>query len=205
MGVEHRSVVIIMYVVTLLAAGLGMLMMVTRDVGAIAVFAGVSLLLVLAFRVAGAVRLRKSISVLQRNLTVARETKRERREFEDAQLRIREATSFDVWWSAVCKLAEEMEFVWVALSVQNGDGGKQACVWRRDGREVPRAQRLMTMTVPVGESQPGVSMSIELAIDDSDSLETIGRRATLFGRLLDEQRFDDIVPMINASADSAGG
>jgi len=192
MGLGHRYVVIIMYLVTLLAAGLGMLMMITRDAGAIAVFACVVLLLLVVFRIIGAVRLKDSIAVLHRNLALAREAKQEKRNFEDAQLRIREANSFDAWWEVVCSLAEQMEFAWVALSVQNGDGSKSTSVWRKPGQE-PDLDRVVTVKLPAGQSRDQARMSIELAIEGNGSLETAGRRAALFGRLLDDQHRPDIV------------
>ena len=72
MGMHHRHAVILLYVVTLLAAGIGMLMMVTRDIGSIFVFAGALVPVVLIFRVFGAIRIREALSALQRNRAIAR-------------------------------------------------------------------------------------------------------------------------------------
>jgi len=65
LGFRQRHAVIIAYVVTLLAAGLGMFMLFTGGAQTVAVFISILLLLVLAFRVVGSVGLRETITGLR--------------------------------------------------------------------------------------------------------------------------------------------
>jgi UDP-GlcNAc:undecaprenyl-phosphate GlcNAc-1-phosphate transferase len=73
MGLRHRHVVIIMYAVTALAAGMGMFMMITRGSGTLIIFFCVLLLLLLAFRAVGAVRFRETIARIKYNKAISKE------------------------------------------------------------------------------------------------------------------------------------
>ena len=44
----------------------------------------------------------------------------------------------------------------------------------------------MTMTIPCGDGTPRIRRQFEIAIAINGSLEAASRRATLFGRLIDE-------------------
>lgn len=185
MGLNQRHAVMLMYVVTLLVAGLGMFMMVTRDVRAIFVFGFAALMLLAVFRAVGAVRLRDSIKALQRNIALSRQAHGEKRQFENAQLRMRETGSFDDWWKEVCATAKQMDFEWLALSRKSGADGSYEPVWRwRDQSSSPRG--LVTMRIPLGPDVRGRWTQVEVGVRINGSLESAGHRATLFGRLLEE-------------------
>ena len=193
MGLRQRHVVIFLYVVTLAAAGLGMFMMITRDLGAILVFACVVLLVVLVFRIVGSVSFRQTIAGIQRNLAVARQAREQEREFEDSELRIREARSFDDWWQAVSAAAEEMAFASLALSLANRDGTSRTLVWRRPGVE-PEPHEVLKATVPVRDRRAGPPLDVEVTAEVNGSLELAGRQIALFGRLLDEHSIASLPP-----------
>jgi len=118
-------------------------------------------------------------------MAIARAVREEKRSFENAQLRLREAASFDEWWQAVCGAAEDMDFVWVSMNLTNRDGTVRTLVWRRSNVQLPPGE-LVSMTVPVRHRRPGPPLRVEVAVDANGSLESAGRRVTFFGRLIDE-------------------
>lgn len=68
LGLHQRHVVIVSYALTVLAAGLGMFMLLTRSFSAIIIFVSILLLLVLAFRVAGAIQLTEAMAALKQKM-----------------------------------------------------------------------------------------------------------------------------------------
>ena len=122
MGLRQRHVVLIIYGVTALVAGLGMFMMATRDESTVVVFVSVAVLLLLLFRVVGSVRLRESLAALRENMALAREARGQRQTFDAAVLRTGEARSFDEWWKALCAAAGQLEFASVSLSLEASEG-----------------------------------------------------------------------------------
>ena len=185
LGLSHGRAVIALYTVTALVAALGMSLLVTRSVATVAVFCCLIALLVAVFRVIGAVRLRESLAALQRNLAIARQTGAEKRCFEESQLRLREASTFEAWWDAVCDAAEQLTFALLALTVTEDDGSRRLLIWRRPG-EVPSLDRLLRLSFRAAGARGGSPLHIEVHVDVNGSLEAAGRRGALFGRLLDE-------------------
>lgn len=184
MGLRHRHVVLVMYAVTLVCAALGTLMMFSRSSSAIIVFAAVLALLLVVFRVAGAVRFRESLAMLRRNLAVAHKAKQDRRRFEHVELLMREASSFDDWWQSACAIADEMDFALLTVSKKNGDGLPDSLVWRYVSQDAS-SERLVKMTVPLDDDGAGEPCQIEIGVKINGSLEAAARRAALFGRLIE--------------------
>jgi UDP-GlcNAc:undecaprenyl-phosphate GlcNAc-1-phosphate transferase len=198
MGLHQRSAVIVMYAVTLLAACLGLFMMVSRDTGALIIFVVASLLILALFRIAGAIRLRESLGILKRNLGTARQTRAERRQFEDVELRMRETESFEEWWAALCDAAENMDFVWMSLSLKHRDRAVVTSVWRRPGPPA-LAGRAVRIAMPVGSYRSGHSVWVDAAVMVNGSLEAAGRRTTLFERLIDEHRMKVVLGVLKST------
>jgi UDP-GlcNAc:undecaprenyl-phosphate GlcNAc-1-phosphate transferase len=159
MGLRHRHVVIVMYALTLLAAGLGMFMMLTGDVGTIAIFFCVLLLLALVFRIVGAVRLRETIAWLKQKHTISHQMKQEIENFEKAELCFRQARTLTQWW--------------------------QILSWERSGQDAGIPD-LVKITVPVRDRRAGSLLNLEVQVCANGSLESAGRRIALFGRLIEE-------------------
>ena len=193
MGLHQRQAVIILYIVTALAAGLGMFMMITRDLGTLVVFAAVLLLLALVFRFVGSVRLREAIAGLKQNLTVNKQRRQERLSFEQKQLLLREARSFQAWWRAVCTTVEEMDFTWMSMSVRNRDGTTRRLEWLCT-EEPSGQQTVIRMTMPVADRRAGDPLSMEVDVSVDGSLEAAGRRVALFSRLLEEHSLASLPP-----------
>jgi len=185
LGLKQRHVVIVIYAVTLLAAGLGMFMMVTRNIDSLVIFLCVLLLLLLVFRVVGSVRLRETITGLKQKYAVTRQIQEEVRSFESFQLLFRRAKTFDDWWSSLCEAAEGMDFAWISLKSTAADGTECTEVWRAPNIQ-PKAADLLTMTIPINGHASGSPTELEIAVLLNGSFESVGRRTTLFSRLLDE-------------------
>ena len=187
MGLGQRVSVLLMYGVTAVMAGIGTLMLFTRNnVGILAVIVCGLLLLLLVFRVAGASRFRETIAAIHRNSAIAHQARVEREHFEEVQLQMLRAGTFEDWWRTVCDLASRMCFERVALIQQLPDGDTtNLYVWRRTEEDLKPGD-MVTMGIPLaGDILEGVS-GIELSIGRHWSLECVGRRVTLFGRLIDE-------------------
>ena len=185
LGLRQRHVVITAYLVTCLAAGLGMFMLVTRNSQTIIIFICTLLLLVLVFRVVGSVRLRETISGLRYKYALSSQRKQEFQTFENIELHFRRARKFDEWWQAVCFAAGEMDFVNGSLSFTNRDGTKRTLVWEKDNGHIP-ADDVLKMVVPVRDRRGDASLNVEIHVCANGSLESAGRRIALFTRLMDE-------------------
>ena len=193
LGLNQRHVVIAAYGVTLLITGLGMFMMVTRDISSLVIFFCIILLLLLTFHVVGSVRLRETVAGLQKKCALSQHRREERIGFEDAQLHFRDACTFDQWWSAVCEGAERMDFAWVSLKTSDKDGTVRTVVWRIDdalrdlsAERMADKSDVIIVNIPVRNRHTAEPMEFEIAVLVNGSLESAGHRATLFSRLLDE-------------------
>jgi len=185
MGLKQRQVVLIIYAVTAMAAGLGMFMMVARDRGALVIFACLLVLVLLVFRIVGSFRLNETLAAIRRNWAIRAAGNRDRGCFEVAQLKCRQAKTFDVWWNALCVAAEEMDFVCVSLTLDGSDGSVDSLVWRHPSLN-GTTNEIVRIVIPPRTLRQGVEGKVELDIWVNGSLESAGRRAALFGRLLDE-------------------
>ncbi|MCJ7777944.1 MAG: undecaprenyl/decaprenyl-phosphate alpha-N-acetylglucosaminyl 1-phosphate transferase [Sedimentisphaerales bacterium] len=188
MGLTQRQVVIIAYVVTLLAAGLGMFMMVTRDVGALVVFGCILLLLLLLFQLTTTIRFKEAIAALQKKHAIAHQIKLETERFEKAQLYFRSAHTFQQWWTAVCEAAQQLNFAWISLRATSKDGTVRTEVWRSAEAKTDSSD-VIIMNAPIRNRQNAEMMEFEIAILVDGSLESASHRATLFSRLIDEYMY----------------
>jgi len=191
-GLCQRHVVITAYVVTLFATGLGMFMLITRNVQTVVVFICVLLLLILVFRVIGSVRLRETIAGLKQKHTISNQKKQEIESFENIELHFRQAHIFEQWWQAVCFAADKMDFMQSLLPVTNRDGTKRMLVWEKENKDL-NADEIVKMTVPVRDRRSGPALNMEVQVHANGSLESVGRRLTLFSRLLEEYSVENLV------------
>ncbi len=188
LGLHQRHAVVAIYIATCVATGLGLFMMMRRDVGSLLVFGCLLLLLVLLFRVVGEVQVKATVEALQGKYLLARREKQERRVFEDLQLRFRRAQDPTEWWQAVCDAGQGLGFAWVSMTVRYEDGRLDTRVWRGKS-PVPKAANVVTMGMPIATFDRRISVECEIAIVVAESLESASRRGALFSRLMDEQEF----------------
>ena len=193
-GVRHRHAVLLIHGVTVVAGGLGMFMMLTTGLETVVVFVCVSALLVLMFRAVGSIRLNESVKKLMGNLALAREAKQQQKVFENAQLRIREAETFEGWWNAVCAAAEEMGVWRLSLKIMNRDGSSSCKVWERVGE---RKGAVVCTMVPIRQRQDQPALQAQVDVPVSSTLESAGLRMKFLSRLIDE---DDVGILLATSA-----
>lgn len=185
MGLRHRHVVIVMYAVTALAAGMGMFMMVTNGSGTLIVFFCVLLLLLLVFRAVGAVRLRETIAKIKYNQAISRETAEDTHLFQEIHLEFRRIASFRQWWQRVLDIAEKEEFSELYITITGKNGHKHNFKWRANNHGKDQSEAV-TVKLPINSRRFGLDMEIEAKIPINGLLESTGRRIMLFGRLIDE-------------------
>ncbi len=205
LGLKQRHAVLAIYFSTCVATGLGLFMMVRRDVGALVVFACILLLVLLLFRVVGAVHLREMFAALQSKHARARQQKREQRVFEELELRFRRAQHGTEWWQAVCDAGKGLGFAWVSLMMRDTEGNLDTRIWRE--RSLPvESSCIVTMGFPVSTARAGSSAEFEIAVFVSGSLESASHRAALFSRLVDEHRSGMLraIPDLRSQNDASG-
>ncbi len=185
LGLEHRHAVIAIYSATLLATGLGLFMMISENISSLLVFGGVLLLIVLLFRMVGAVYLADTLTRLQRKHACSRQQRQEQETFEHLQLQFCRLRGFEQWWQAICEAARRMDFAWIALKTTHPDGRTEEEIWRAPQTN-PDLSRIIIMTIPLPGGDAGIARRFELAICANGSVESAARRGSLFGRLLDE-------------------
>ena len=185
MGLHHRQVVIVIYLVTLIAAGLGMFMMVARGGAIVAVFVAVLVLLALVFRIVGAIRLQESLARLKENYRITRTQRHYRYEFDQAQLLLRNVNTFEDWWQAVCGSAELLGLVTVTLSMTRRDGTESTQLWRNE-KLTPKLTELIESNIPLPQRREGENLRLNFTGCVGDSLENAGHQSALFTRLIDE-------------------
>mgnify|MGYP006291802883 CR=1 FL=1 len=213
MGLRHGHAVVVMYVVTLLGAGLGMLMMVARGSSSLAVLVAALVPFMVIFRVAGAVRFREAMRAFLRNVAIARETRKHQQGFEEMQLRLREARTTKQSWRALRRAAREMGLSRMSVELRATRESRLKLLWRlpvRDGEESDLLQATINIAA-LGADNP---MRVEVDVPVDGSLESAARRLALFCRLVEEYQLpedprrtgdaDDEVPAGNAASPAAG-
>jgi UDP-GlcNAc:undecaprenyl-phosphate GlcNAc-1-phosphate transferase len=185
LGLKQRQVVITIYVVTLLAAGLGMFMMVTRNISSLIVFLCILLLLLLVFRVVGSVRLRETIAGLQQKYAISHQVQDEIKGFEDAELHFRRAMTFNQWWQAVSTAADRMGFLSLSLPLTNRDGSARTLTWWQNSQGTD-SDDVLKVSVPIRDRRAGPSLNLKIEVCKRGSLESAGRKVALFTRLMEE-------------------
>jgi UDP-GlcNAc:undecaprenyl-phosphate GlcNAc-1-phosphate transferase len=202
MGLHQRHAVMIIYVLTLVSSGLGLLMIIAQDIDALILFGGVLLLLLVVFRMVGAVRLRETLARLQERYRIARQQRVQQAMFEQAQLQLQQVHDAGQWWQAVCKAADQMGFAWVTLTRTGADGRAETEFWQSPTHQAPVC-RILRMTVPYSHDHEERSREFQIAICIDNSLEDACRRASLFGRLIDARGTTQAAPGVERIAEGA--
>lgn len=193
MGLRHRHAVLVIYGMTAVAAGFGLWMMASNNVVSLVIFGAALLMIVFLFRIVGVVQFHETVARLKEKYSFACQQRSDRKMFETLQLEFRQIHDSGQQRKAICDAADKMGFAWIALKTTHEDGRVEEELWRPpEGK--PDLSRIVTMSIPFRNGHgPGVSQQLEVAICMDGSLETVGRRATLFGRLMDENRPEPII------------
>jgi hypothetical protein len=172
-----------MYVMTAMAAGAGLLMMLSHGAKAILIFTCAIMLLILVFRLAGAVSLRQTLQGLKQKYASSHQRRQEVESYERVELHFRQAKTFETWWHAVCFAAEQMDFARVKLPLTNRDGSIRNLTWQRANASIDPA-KLVQVTVPIRDRREGPSLQLNVGITTNNSLESAGHRTALLTRLM---------------------
>ena len=185
-GLNQRHAVIVTYMITLLAASLGMLMIFTRNAQTVVIFVCILFLIVLAFRAVGSIRFRETIAGLKQKHNISHQAKKEKEDFDQIQLHFCRAENFEQWWQAVYLAANKMKFVSGSLPLTNRDGSLRTLTWKKPGSDA-EPEDIVRMTLPIKDRRSDSTLKLELGIHRNDSIESVGRRIALFGRLIEER------------------
>jgi len=185
MGLKHSHAVLVLCTITALTAALSMFMMVSADARAFLVFGCVLLLLALSLRATGVFSLRSVIEAFLYNARLSREAKRHKQAFEEGQLRLRDARSTSTRWRVIREMAERIGAVKLIVTREDGRGVKQIVLCHH-GPQAPEMSRTVRLSIPVPEGTDDATLRAEMLIRIEGSLEILGKRLTLLGRLIDE-------------------
>jgi UDP-GlcNAc:undecaprenyl-phosphate GlcNAc-1-phosphate transferase len=184
-GLHHRHVVIIMYIITLLISGLGFFMLFSHNFQSIIIFANILILLILAFRILGVIRLRDTILGLQQKFVVMTQMKQEKQRYEEIELHFRQAKDFKQWWNAVCFSAEQMNVASLLLSLPLREGTHDTLTWKRSDNIMVSGD-LVKINIPIPDRRKDSLLNLELKVQINGSLESAGRRISFLARLLEK-------------------
>jgi UDP-GlcNAc:undecaprenyl-phosphate GlcNAc-1-phosphate transferase len=185
MGLNQTRAVLIIYAATAIAAGLGLVMMVWRD-STIICLLGCMAMLIVFFRIVGAVRFRQVIDKLRQKYTYASQRRQMERAFGDLQLHFKHAKDPEQWWQAACQAGRSLGLESIDLVWLDRLGNRQIRTWRM--RPQPcQSDRLVTICLPISQAE-GQYVQCRIVLTPGPSLEWAGQKGALFGRLLDESR-----------------
>lgn len=195
LGFGPRRTVLVLWGITATVGGLSLLMLRYRDVKSLLVFVVALLLLMLAFRIIGALRFRPTWSAFVKKQVQDRAQREVFRSFEDLQLHFREVRDFDSWWQLIERTAREMAFERVVLRTRDREGGWSERSWDASpehGTGEEAVDQLVQATLPVPQRRPGSECSLRVEARVGASLENVSQRLLLFSRLIDECSVRDL-------------
>ena len=202
LGLKQRHVVITIYALTLLISGLALFMMVARRAESLVIFLCLLSLILLAFRVVGSVRLRETVAGIRNKYAITRQIKDEVGKFEEVQLHFRQAETFQQWWQAAVEAAGRMDFSSLHLLLTNRDGTPRALIWQQ-GDNNADSDGLIKMHVPIQDRRDGPHLDLKIEVCKNGSLESAGRRITLFARLMEEYGIEALPRRAKATSSDA--
>jgi UDP-GlcNAc:undecaprenyl-phosphate/decaprenyl-phosphate GlcNAc-1-phosphate transferase len=201
-GLRHPHAVILLHLITLLAAVVAMVVMFARPLAGAVFVTAFAVFLLLVFRAVGTTRARETISSIRRNRQISRDKRLYRNAFYNLQLGFREVETVDAWCEQLRFAAQQLAFSQLELSLTRRDGSSTKLSWRHNERELSRGDSLFA-EVPVVTRRAGESLRVEVELDKGRYLEISGYRLALFAELIGEYGLDKIpVPPIAAVAGS---
>ncbi len=194
MGFKQHHCAIIAYTVTLVITGMGLLLLVSQGAWSVLLLLFCMSLFLLVFRLVGAVELIGTLSAIRERTRIAQSQRIRRKQFENAQLHLQKAKSFDAWWDCICETAEVLHFAKLSLDVSNGDTKKNHFEWSIPDKLSPhddqQLEELLQAKIPVASYRTGNHQaSVDIEVRQINSLESAGQRVALFTRLLEESPF----------------
>ncbi len=201
LGLGHRQIVLLMLGVTVLATGLGAMMLFYQQTARFIILVAAGGILVLFLWGVGYFQFRKTLRSLWQMHSLGRERRQAQRGFETLQLQMREVESFADWWTVVCNAAAAWEFASVEIDVEHRDGPAETLAWQSPtvvGVGELGADRL-ELSMPIAQRREDQPLHARVAIWTGGSLESAAARFRLFARLIDEHSVATLVPREGAS------
>ncbi len=184
LGLHQRTVVIIIYAVTAIGASIGVFMLTMEGGWSVGMLVGGLLLLFSMFACLHGRRYRGILIALKRNWAIAREARIEKRNFEYAQLKMRESGSFLAWWEVVCLMCKNMRFQSIGLWNRNSGHYLSTCAWNAP-EDIFTTDKTVKLILPL-HGKGAAEWEIRARIWVDGYLELSGRQAMLLARLMDE-------------------
>jgi UDP-N-acetylmuramyl pentapeptide phosphotransferase/UDP-N-acetylglucosamine-1-phosphate transferase/glycosyltransferase involved in cell wall biosynthesis len=202
-GLCHKHAVILLYAITLCAAATALLLRFASTHLAVTAVVLLLMLVGILFRVSGSSHGRDTVAAIRRNRAISRESGKYRAAFEDAQLRFRNARTFDDWWANVRSAAGALDLAAVVLPLVGRDGTTRVLSWHgtpvrgnaADTSHIsgnghflrPRPSPLPARaSLPVRDRRSGPPLLAEVELATNSTLESAGHRIALFARLMEE-------------------
>jgi UDP-GlcNAc:undecaprenyl-phosphate GlcNAc-1-phosphate transferase len=194
-GFKQHHVAIIAYVITLVASGMGFLLLATHRGTSLMVFmVGLAILLVI-FKIVGSMQIRQMLDDISTRSSIAHAQRIERKKYEASQLEFRTVENYEQWWECMCRAAKALDFARMSMELASHKG--EIKTWQRDNASGDPADEtmedLLQMKVPIKGGNNGDIHRMEIQVITNGSLESAGRRAVLFARLADENKLDKLV------------
>jgi len=184
LGLHQRTVVIVIYAVTGIGASIGVFMLTAEEGRSVGLFGLGLLLLVATFGCLHGKRYCEIVKALKRNRAVVQEGRSAKRGFENAEVRMRNVTSFGGWWEALCDMAGQMHFQSIGVWNRCNDHYVMTHAWNAPEGTFP-AGKTMKLTLPL-HGNAETEREIRACIGINDFSEASGHQAMLLARLMDE-------------------
>lgn len=185
MGLTHANAVRVIYGVSVLAVGIGLLSLLATGWPALGVVAMSLPLLIGLFHISDSARGSTLLSAVRAKRHHDKELSTHRSSFEEMQLHFEKVKSFDEWWAATTDAAERLDFVWINMPIRNRDGSERILRWNRIESNFNTCESL-SATVPISQRRLGGPLRMEVEVAAPKSLESAGQRIALFSRLMDD-------------------
>ncbi|MBN1972666.1 MAG: WecB/TagA/CpsF family glycosyltransferase [Sedimentisphaerales bacterium] len=184
LGLQHRTVVIVLYAVTAINTSIGVFILTTEGKWSIGLMMGGLLFLFSLFACLHSGRYRKMLLTLKHNRNLARQARKEMYNFENAQLRMRESKSFKTWWETICFMGEQMRFQKIGLWRYHDGEYTISSEWELIQNNSATG-KMLRLALPLNIAS-GWELRAYICADTEDSLELSGRKVMLLSRLIDE-------------------
>ena len=184
LGLRQGTVVIAIYAVTIISASIGVFMLTVEGGWSIGLLVLGLLLLFSMFAFIYRGHYQKIREALKRNWTIAHGARTEKRNYENAQVRICESTSLREWWETICAMGKQMHFQSIELWRHDNDNYVSIHTWNSPEQKSATVKTLKLFLPLNGKG--ATEWEIRASIVVSGYLELSGRQAMLLTRLMDE-------------------
>jgi len=168
LGLTQRRAVLLMYAATLLAAGAGLVMIMSKQKGSVLLFAGGVVVLMVLFRISGAMKIRENLALVKQNLDQQRERRRTKRISDASQVQIKHISNMCELWTVLEDLAEKFNLKTLQMQLPNLAESAEMYKWQLQGKELHAQAEGQSLAVRIpfrlGTRGPGGELYVEVPI-----------------------------------------